>query len=218
MEADFWHQRWQQNQIGFHESEVNPTLVQHLPALGLAPGQRVFVPLCGKTLDLGWLVSQGFTVAGAELSELAVQQLFADLGIEPVVKAVGQLVHYKATGIDIFAGDIFNLSADLLGQVDAIYDRAAMVALPEAMRLQYASHLVSITNTAPQLLITFEYDQRLMDGPPFCVPNDEVRQHYAGHYAMKTLSNNPVSGGLKGKTEAIANVWLLTAESQSPHG
>ena len=218
MESEFWHQRWQQNQIGFHESEVNPTLVQHLQALDLTGGQRVFVPLCGKTLDIGWLVEQGFTVAGAELSELAVQQLFADLGVDPVVTQVGELMHYNANGLDIYAGDIFNLSANVLGQVDAIYDRAAMVALPEAMRQQYAAHLVSVTSAAPQLLITFEYDQRLMDGPPFCVPNDEVRQHYASHYELKTLSSKPVSGGLKGKTNATANVWLLRAESQPRYG
>ncbi len=214
MEPDFWHQRWHNNQIGFHESAVNPSLVTHLPSLELAGGSRVFVPLCGKTLDIGWLLSQGYSVVGAELSQLAVEQLFTDLGIEPGITEAGRLSRYHARGIDIFVGDIFDLTPKMVGQVDAVYDRAALVALPEPMRKQYTAHLSAISRVAPQLLITFEYDQQLMNGPPFSVPNNEVHSHYDDHYRVVSLSSGPLVGGLKGKTAAIANVWLLKSRPQ----
>jgi thiopurine S-methyltransferase len=209
MEPDFWHERWHNNQIGFHESDVNPGLVHYLPSLSLTKDSRVFVPLCGKTVDIGWLASEGFRVAGAELSELAVQQLFAELGIEPGVDKQGSLLHYHTPGIDIYAGDIFDLTPEVLGSVDAIYDRAALVALPEAMRRQYTAHLMALTNRASQLIITFDYDQQLMNGPPFCVTNDEVLQHYADHYQTQLLSSKPLEGKLRGEVEATRNVWML---------
>ena len=214
MDPDFWHERWHNNEIGFHESKVNPALLKHLSSIELASGSRVFVPLCGKTLDIGWLLSQGYSVVGAELSKMAVEQLFADLGVEPAIAEAGKLSRYHAEGIDIFVGDIFDLTMDRVGQVDAVYDRAALVALPEPMRKQYTAHLSTITNLAPQLLVTFEYDQRVMEGPPFSISSDEVQSHYASQYQIASLSSGPIKGGLKGKTEAIATVWLLKGRSQ----
>ncbi len=209
MEASFWHQRWADNQIAFHMSEANPMLVAHFVSLGLQPGKRVFIPLCGKTLDIAWFLAKGFRVAGAELSELAIQQLFEELGVEPEITRVGNLRHYHAENIDIYVGDIFELTGATLGPVDAIYDRAALVALPDDMRKRYTAHLMSIAGKAPQLLISFEYDQSLMSGPPFSVGNDEVRQHYDDHYALTLLASQDIPGGLKGICPAMENVWLL---------
>ena len=169
MEHKFWHERWADGRIGFHEPEPNRQLVRWFDALGLSPGQRVFLPLCGKTLDIGWLLSRGLRVAGAELSELAIRDLFDDLGIAPQVTGQGELKLYSTAGLDVFVGDIFELKADALGDVDAVYDRAALVALPEAMRARYADHLMALTAGAPQLTVCFDYDQSVMSGPPFCV-------------------------------------------------
>lgn len=210
MKAEFWHERWKANQIGFHKDVANPLLIDHLPALGLSVGDRVFVPLCGKTLDIPWLLEQGFQVAGAELSFIAVEQLFAEMGVEPHVRAMGDLTRFSADGVDVFAGDIFDLTAEALGPVDAIYDRAALVALPQEMRARYAAHLADITGRAQQLLITFGYDQSQMDGPPFSVPPEEVERVHGERYAMAALHRGPVTGGLKGKVEAEETVWLLT--------
>ena len=209
MEAAFWHQKWEAGQIGFHRADVNPMLVRHLPALRLAPGARVFLPLCGKTLDIGWLRSQGFRVAGAELSELAVQQLFDELGIEPNVSELGSLMLYQTEGLDVFVGDIFDLTAQALGPVDAVYDRAALVALPGDMRGRYADHVAVITGRAGQLLITFEYDQSVMAGPPFSVPPAEVRGLYAPSYDLELLDQTDVEGGLKGFCPAEAFIWSM---------
>jgi len=210
MEASFWHNRWQTNQTGWHERAVNPLLVEHFPSLNVPPGGRVFVPLCGKSLDLSWLLSRGYAVAGAELSELAVTQLFAELGIEPSISDIGKLRLFHGEKIDIFVGDIFDLSREILGPVDAVYDRAALVALPETMRPRYTAHLKAITGMAPQLVIGYEYDQTVVAGPPFSVTSDELRRHYSGDYTLKLLARDEVPGGLKGKCPATEHIWRLT--------
>jgi len=209
MDASFWHQRWGKNDIAFHESATNPLLVKYFKDLSLVKGGRVFLPLCGKTLDIPWLLSKGYRVAGVELSKIAVEQLFTELGVEPNISRVGKVNHYSTNNIDIFVGDIFDLSSKMLGPVDAIYDRAALVALPEEMRNRYTAHLIKITDKAPQLLICYEYDQSLMEGPPFSVSDKEVDQHYRDNYDLTLMVSTNVPGGLKGKCAAKENVWML---------
>ena len=210
MEASFWHNRWQTNQTGWHERAVNPLLTAHFPFLNVPPGGRIFVPLCGKSLDLGWLLSRGYAVAGAELSELAVTQLFAELGMEPRISNIGKLRLYRGEKIDIFVGDIFDLPREILGPVDAVYDRAALVALPESMRPRYTAHLKAITGMAQQLVIGYEYDQTVVAGPPFSITSDELHRHYSGDYTLKLLARLEVPGGLKGKCPATEHIWRLT--------
>ncbi len=209
MNASFWHNRWQANQTGWHECAVNPLLIAHFPSLSVPPGGRVFVPLCGKSLDLGWLLSRGYAVAGSELSEQAVTQLFAELGKEPSISEVGKFKLFRGEKIDIFVGDIFDLSREILGPVDAVYDRAALVALPEAMRVRYAAHLKTITALAPHLVIGYEYDQTAVAGPPFSVTPDELHRHYHDVYTLTPLARIEVPGGLKGKCPAMEHIWRL---------
>ena len=170
----FWHRKWERNEIAFHEREANPLLVTYFKDLSLTEASRVFLPLCGKTLDIHWLLSHGYRVSGSELSKIAVEQLFSELGVKPNITAIDQISRYSSNNVDIFVGDIFSLSRGILGQIDAIYDRAALAALPERMRDRYAAHLIKITDQAPQLLITYDYDQRLLDGPPFSISHEEV--------------------------------------------
>jgi len=215
MHEEFWHERWRKNEIGFHESQANPLLVKHLNALKLQEGARIFLPLCGKTLDIEWLLEKGFCVVGAELSQMAVEQLFIQLKLEPEIIQSEKFLHYRANHIDIFVGNIFDLSAEdirKVGVVDAIYDRAALVALPEAMRKKYAKHLIAITKTAKQLLIAFEYDQSVMAGPPFSISKAEVKQHYEQMYQAVNIESVSVAGGLKGICPAMEHVWILSHE------
>lgn len=209
MEHDFWHQRWENNQIGFHLPEANPLLVRYLSALDLNKGARIFLPLCGKTLDIAWLLAQGFRVAGAELSRIAVEDLFNHLNLTPTITTLGDITRFSAENLDLYVGDIFNLSPEMLGSVDAIYDRAALVALPEEMRKRYVAHLITLTQTAQQLLICFDYDQNLHAGPPFSVCTDQVVEYYQQHYATTLLATVEVNGGIKGKCRADEQVWYL---------
>ncbi len=205
MDASFWHNRWQTNQTGWHEQAVHPLLIAHFPSLNVPPGERVFVPLCGKSLDLGWLLSRGYAVAGAELSELAVTQLFAELGMEARTSEVGKFRLFRGEKIDIFVGDIFDLSREILGPV----------ALPEAMRVRYAAHLKTIAALAPQLVIGYEYDQTVVEGPPFSVTSDELHRHYSHNYTLTPLARIDIPGGLKGKCPATEHVWRLDSSRTS---
>ena len=209
MDANFWHGKWQRNEIGFHESTVNPLLVAHFDSLQLAPASRLFLPLCGKTLDIGWLLERGYRVVGAELSRLAIEALFEQLGLEPLIRERGALRHYSAPNIDIFVGDIFELDTNVAGSIDAIYDRAALVALPDNLRARYAQHLQTLTNTAPQLLITYGYDQNVRPGPPFSVEPEEVTRLYGNAYTLELLQRDEILASPKGRPAATELVWRL---------
>ena len=209
MDMKFWQQKWEDNEISFHGSEVNPQLAKHFNRLSLPPGSRVFVPLCGKTLDIEWLLKKGYRVVGVELSEVAIAQLFAELNTSPDISSDGDLLHYQAKDIDIFVGDMFCLTGAKVGHIDAIYDRAALGALGDGMRERYASHLTEISDFAPQLLILYEYERGAMDGPPFSVGRDEVARTYRDIYVVTLLESAAVEGGLKGTVAASESVWLL---------
>jgi len=209
MDPRFWHERWANRNIGFHEGEPNALLTSHFPKMALPAGARVFLPLCGKTRDIAWLLERGYRVVGSELSEQAVRELFEELEAAPAIDQADRVGRYRADNVEVLVGDLFDVSARELGPVDAVYDRAALVALPEDMRTRYTAHLMAITDAAPQCLITFEYDQGLMDGPPFSVAGDEVRRHYGDAFTIEPLETQEVPGGLKGKAAASETVWLL---------
>ena len=135
MHAEYWLNRWQSNDIGFHDGKVNPSLDRYFTNLNLPVSSRVFVPLCGKTVDIHYLLNKDMYVVGVELSELAIGQLFIELALTPKVTKHGLLTAYQAQGICIWVGDVFALTADHLGHIDAIYARGALVALlPFAIR------------------------------------------------------------------------------------
>ncbi|AOE50376.1 thiopurine S-methyltransferase [Kangiella sediminilitoris] len=210
MDPSFWQDKWHSREIGFHQGHANALLIKYFPSLRLHPGSRIFVPLCGKTHDIHWLLSKGCHVVGVELSETAIKELFEELNLEPSVTSSENLTHYQADRIDIFAGDIFELNADTLGAVDAVYDRAALVALPESMRKDYSQQVESITYKAPQLLITFEYDQNALSGPPFAISESMLKSYYEASYGIELLETEHVEGGLKGEVEAKESIWLLS--------
>lgn len=210
MEKHIWLERWEKGQTGFHIDEVNPLLVKHFKELELPLASRIFLPLCGKTLDIGWLLSKGYCVVGVELSEKAVKELFKELGEEPYIHQEGELTHYHAENIDIYVGDFFSLTAEILGNVDAVYDRAAIVALPELMRVDYTKHILSLCPDIPQLMTTVVYDQSLMNNSPFSVDREELERHYGNHYEIEQLDEMKVEGGLKTVKDVTEYVWLLT--------
>lgn len=209
MQPDFWHARWASNQIGFHEPQANSNLTAHFDALAVSAGARVFVPLCGKTLDIDWLLARGCRVAGVELSTLAVAQLFERFDAQPVVTTVGSLQCHSISGLDVFVGDLFALTPAQLGPIDAVYDRAALIALPEEMRWRYGAQMSRLVNAAPQLVVTLEYDQKVAEGPPFSVSAEALRVHFAPRQP-KLLSRQELATGMKGKYPAVESTWLVS--------
>lgn len=188
MDSAFWIERWEQRQIGFHQDTVNTHLESFWHRLGLEPGSAVFVPLAGKTLDMLWLRGMGHSVAAVELSPIAVEEFFAENRLEEEVTAEGAFQTHYCDGVKILRGDFFQLRPEQLGRVDAVYDRAALVALPPPMRKAYAEHLKSLLPRHAQiLLVTMEYTQHEMDGPPFSVGSEEVRALYADAYEIECI-------------------------------
>lgn len=211
MDPDFWQQKWRENKIAFHENEGNALLSKHFQRLSLKEGGRVFVPLCGKSNDIGWLAAQGCRVVGIELSQAAIEAFFAENGLDAEVSKAGGLTRYTSGPIELYVGDFFKLTTEILGPVDAIYDRAALVAMPESMRASYASHLAKISGNAPQLLITYDYDQSQMDGPPFSVPAATLDRLYEGIYLREGLASEEITGPLSERCSGTENAWLLRA-------
>lgn len=193
MQPDFWHQRWTDNQIGFHQSAPTTLLLKHWPALDVPAGATVFVPLCGKSLDMAWLASQGHQVLGVELSRLAVEQFFTEHGLAPEIHESKYGRHYRAGGIEIIHGDAFGLDAQVLGDCVAVFDRAAMIALPPLMRVRYADELYARLPTGCRgLLVTLEYPRTDRDGPPFAISEDEVRGRYASSWQVELLERRSI--------------------------
>lgn len=172
MDLEFWNTRWRNNQIGFHQPEVNGYLRDHI---GQASERRVFVPLCGKSLDLIWLASQGFEVIGVECSEIAVRNFFAENGLDFETTGTADAAVFQNGNIRIHLGDYFDLTAEQLGPVTDVFDRASLIALPGSMRPDYVRKLMQLTPRNVQiLLVTLNYPQEQKDGPPFAVDDDEV--------------------------------------------
>ncbi|MBU2013880.1 thiopurine S-methyltransferase [Stutzerimonas chloritidismutans] len=193
MHKDFWQERWARNEIGFHLDDVHPGMRRHWPRLALPDGATVLVPLCGKSLDLAWLAGQGFNVVGVELSEKAVDAFFSEQQLEAEISQRGPFKVYRSDTLEIRCGDFFALSAtDVLG-CQAVYDRAALIALPHAMRQRYTALMSSILPAGcQQLLVTLDYDQAEMEGPPFAVGTSEVRDLYAAEWSVELLEAKEV--------------------------
>lgn len=216
MKKDFWLERWEREEIGFHQNEINPYLRQYWQKLHPARSSKVFVPLCGKSRDMLWLRQQGHSLLGVELSAIAVQAFFKENGYTPHHSTDGKFECYEADGIRILCGDFFDLDKDDLTQVGAVYDRASLVALPPEMRERYVQKLVSILPSATQiLLITFDYPQQEMPGPPFAVSVNEVELLYSRHAELRVLTQLdvlPQNPRLqeRGLSRLQENIFLLT--------
>jgi thiopurine S-methyltransferase len=193
MDPAFWLQRWREGQIGFHLPAANPLLLAHWPALALPAGARVLVPLAGKSHDLAWLAEQGLAVTGVELSPLAVTQFFAEHAGVPETWRDGEGLHHCAGTLDLIEGDVFDLRDDTLATVAAIYDRAALVALPPPLRERYVGEVYGRLPLGTRgLLLTMEYPQAERDGPPFSVTEDEVRAHLARYWHVELLERHDI--------------------------
>ena len=181
MEPSFWQQRWADNQIGFHQAQVNPYLQRYWPTLQQVPGSRVLVPLCGKSLDLAWLAGQGHRVLGVELSRRAVEGFFREHGLEAEVRQRGDFEVWRSGDVELWCGDFFALQAEDVGDCAGLYDRAALIALPPPMRARYAQALSALLPAGCLgVVVTLDYDQSLLAGPPFSVADQELRQGFAG--------------------------------------
>lgn len=219
MKKDYWLERWKREETGFHQDEINPYLRQYWQELHPAPGSEVFVPLCGKSHDMIWLRKQGHTVLGVEWSAMAVQAFFKENGYTAHHVTGEKFDCYEADGIRILCGDFFDLNKDDLAKAGAVYDRASLVALPPEMRERYVRHLLSILPPAIQiLLVTFDYPQPEMEGPPFAVSPGEVEALYHKQAEIRLLAQPDILAQeprfqKRGLSRLRENIFLLTSQN-----
>ena len=210
MKHEFWLERWEQNQIGFHQAEINRYLTEHWAELGLPRGAAVFVPLCGKSLDMLWLREQGHSVLGIELSRKAVEAFFSENELQPTVSEDARFASYAGQGLRILAGDYFALTQADLGGVCAVYDRAALIALPQTMREEYARHMATLLPSGAHiLLVTMEYPPGTLEGPPFSVTDDEVHALYGADFSVELKASWEEAEGPRG-IAITERVYTLT--------
>lgn len=215
MDKTYWLARWERQDIGFHQAEINPYLRQYWPSLCLDTGSTVLVPLCGKSADLLWLRQQQYAVLGVELSAAAAQAFFAENRLHAHCSTRHPFVRWQTDGIDILCGDFFDLRKEDVANISAVYDRAALIALPSHMRKDYVRHLMQILPPdTPILLITLEYPTHEMNGPPFSVTGEEVRRLFSPGTAIEllhrqdVLEHNPKFRA-RGLSQLQENVFLL---------
>jgi thiopurine S-methyltransferase len=193
MNEDFWLVRWKEQKTGFHQHEVNAHLRDFWPRLELAAGDRVFVPLCGKSTDMIWLRQRGHRVLGIELSPVAVAAFFSENGLVHTRRTEGKFEVYETEDIRILCGNFFDLGAADLAGVRGVYDRAALIALPPEMRVRYAAHMTEMVGEGTRmLLLTLEYPQAEMEGPPFSVSPEEVDRLYGARADVRRLARDAV--------------------------
>lgn len=194
MQPDFWHQRWSTNKLGFHQQKVNTRLRRHWHTLGLPSDAPVLAPLCGKSIDLVWLATAGHPVLGIEISPLACRSFFQEQALpfttNPFTIHGTPFTAYRTPAIELWCGDFFALTPTTLPAITGVYDRAALIALPPLMRRRYAAHLTALLPAARTLLIGMEYDPTKMKGPPFSVPESEIRTLFEPHYKVTVIAHS----------------------------
>jgi thiopurine S-methyltransferase len=189
MDPRYWLERWSSGNTPFHQPQVNADLQQYWPELRLPPSASVFVPLCGRSHDMAWLRARGHHVLGIELAAKAIEEFYATEGLRPQRESAGPLERVRAAGYELYVGDLFDLEAKQLAAVCGVYDRAALIAMPPDMRPRYARHMAAILpKRCRMLLLTMEYPQQQMPGPPFSVSADEVRALYGAGFSITQLA------------------------------
>ncbi len=218
MHREFWLERWHKNEIGWHQSDVNPWLAQFWHQLDVPAERGVFVPLCGKSLDMRWLHQEGHPVVGVELSETAIRAYFDEAGERYRMERHQFFVTYRGISATIYCGDFMDLTAHDLKGVGGVFDRGALVALPPRMRSYYADHLLRILPERTRiLLVTLEYDQHLAAGPPHAVLPEEVEALFGSRCTIARLASHiatdlPSKFTAAGVAQVAETVYVLTKQ------
>ncbi|MCX7116434.1 MAG: thiopurine S-methyltransferase [Legionellales bacterium] len=220
MDKEYWHRKWQSREIGFNQLQPNKLMQRYFSSLKLTPGCRVFVPLCGQSIDMLWLAGQGYQVVGVELSQIACSAFFKENKIQVKITEINDFTLYSSGEITIFSGDFFKLNQAVLDKIDAVYDRAALIALPMDVRKSYSEYLIELMTPATAMfLITTVYNQNEMQGPPFSVDENEIKALYSAHFDIQQLYSKqaemPAHLQAKGLLQATEQVYSLVRQNKS---
>ncbi len=215
MDTQYWYQRWKNGYIGFHQQEVNQTLQKFFPQLNLSAEQAIFVPLCGKSQDMLWLWEQGLSVIGIEISPIAVRAFFQENGLYFEQHKESEFMIYRCKNLTLLCGDFFNLTSGFMSTAQVVYDRASLVALSKQQRPLYVKQLLNLfPGQCKILLLSLEYPESEMQGPPFSVPESEVFELFQADFNIQLLDaqnilNKETNPRFKSMTQLEEKVYLL---------
>jgi thiopurine S-methyltransferase len=205
----FWKDRWEQKNIGFHQSGVEVFLKNYFPKL--REGSSVFVPLCGKSKDMLFFLERGYEVVGVELSEIACQAFFDENHLKYVTEQLPHFTVYRGDKISIYCGDFFEFKPEWIFNLGLVYDRGCLIALPSELRSRYAEKLHSILEKQALdyklFIIVLNYDQTLKKGPPFSVLPEEVLRLYENKFKIERLASD---SEMLGTVPALEEVYILS--------
>jgi thiopurine S-methyltransferase len=207
-DRNFWLDRWVNGETGWHQDEVEENLVEYFPAD--LSNARVFVPLCGKSRDLAWLASKGHQVTGVEFSEMAARAFFEESGVKPEQGVRGPFQSFTSDRVTILVGDFFALTPEILGPVDLVYDRAALIALPPPTRVRYAAGIKSLARGARILELVMEREPADDNGPPFSVSSSEIASLYGDDFEIRPLYREWFETDRAPSGRALDCVYLLS--------
>ncbi len=209
-----WLQLWRnQEQSSFHRLTVNPLLSRYWDTLKLKRSHRVLVPLCGKSLDIGWLAEQGHEVVGVELSPVAVEAFFRENNLSAKKQRIGNFVRWRARTISVWCGDFFSLKSTHIGRIDAVLDRAALTALPPEIRGAYIEQLMRLTGPDAQILLLTVEDTGLAESMPVQAIDQELAGLCLGNYSIRLLHSETAANDAAETRDDVtshAKVYRLT--------
>ena len=191
MDSQYWKQKWEKGETQFHLDAPHPMLVRYFSK---APARKVMVPLCGKSNDLVWLRAQGHEVVGVELSALACEAFFTENKIAFQKRQVGSAVVFQGERVTLWCGDFFEIPKSAWEGCTAVYDRAALIALPEEIRAKYARHIIQNVTQSSMLLVTVEYQSGQLIGPPYSVSEEEIHSLYGKSFEIERLESRRDEG------------------------
>ena len=219
MKLDFWHERWSKGEIGFHQQDFNKYMRAFMDRLGIKQGGHILVPLCGKSLDMIWLLEHGYQVTGIEISGVAVDDFFKENNIACRITELPGAKLYISERLSIYCADFFSVELTKSPRIDAVYDRASLIALPQDMRPDYVKRLTNLLAEGTRsLLLTLDYPQQQMSGPPFSVTPDEVDRLFSEKYEIEHLHSEDCLANQprfreKGLTSLVEHVFLLQKQA-----
>ncbi len=217
MHREFWEDKWTRNEIGFHQTSVNQYLVNYWHQVSCAGQEQVLIPLCGKSHDMLWLNQKGHRILGVEWSAVACRQFFEEAGLTAQVTPGTPFSRYRHQDMELWCGDFFDLSPGATHDIRLVFDRAALIALPHSLRDRYATHLKTLLKPGSRiLLVTLEYPQEEMAGPPFCVTDEEVKRLFADRFSIElihtqSLGRDDPFAKRKGLSYLFEKVFLLSS-------
>lgn len=215
MSDDFWLDKWRKQEIHFDQTDVNQWLVKYQNVLGDLRNKHVFVPLCGKSVDMNWFYQQGARVTGVELSELAAIAFFEENSLHYNIKKTPSFTIYQHDSVQILCGDFFELSKQHLVDIDLVYDRAALIALPDNIRKNYVKKMASLLNPGvSQFLISIQYVLDIIELPPYSIDENEINTLFSQEFDIQLLEQKHLSAVAphlteRGIKDIVQSVYVL---------